>query len=66
MRSAAVLNIIRDGETIRKVPVDGEAMLGRGEGCLIRLDDRAISVNMLYLRPSATASKSKRRASMRR
>lgn len=43
MRAAAVLSIIRDGETIRKVPVEGEAMLGRAEGCLIRLDDRAIS-----------------------
>src|SRR5271170_5970143 len=43
MRAAAFLNITRDGETIRKVPIEGEAMLGRAEGCVIRLDDRAIS-----------------------
>src|ERR1700760_1574379 len=43
MGAAAVLTILRNGETVKTCPIEGDAMLGRGEGCLIRLDDRAIS-----------------------
>jgi pSer/pThr/pTyr-binding forkhead associated (FHA) protein/tetratricopeptide (TPR) repeat protein len=43
MSAAPILNISKDGETIKSVSIEGEAELGRSEGCLIRLDDRAIS-----------------------
>jgi pSer/pThr/pTyr-binding forkhead associated (FHA) protein len=43
MSAAPILTISRDGETIKSVPIEGEAMLGRSEGCVIRLEDRAIS-----------------------
>jgi pSer/pThr/pTyr-binding forkhead associated (FHA) protein len=43
MSAAPILNITKDGEQIRSVTIEGEAELGRSEGCLIRLDDRAIS-----------------------
>ena len=43
MIAAPILNITRDGETVKSVPIEGQADLGRSEGCLIRLDDRAIS-----------------------
>ena len=43
MGAAPVLTILRNGETVRSLQLDGEAMLGRSEGCVIRLDDRAIS-----------------------
>src|SRR4051794_38450313 len=41
--TAAILTITRNGETIKSLPIEGDAILGRGEGCVIRLDDRAIS-----------------------
>jgi pSer/pThr/pTyr-binding forkhead associated (FHA) protein len=42
---AAVLTILRNGETIRTVPLEGQGdvVLGRSDGCVIRLEDRAIS-----------------------
>ncbi|HLD98673.1 MAG TPA: FHA domain-containing protein [Bdellovibrionota bacterium] len=43
MGAAPILNILRNGEMIRSVPIEGEAILGRSEGCVIRLEDRAIS-----------------------
>lgn len=45
MAKAALLTILRNGETIRTCPLEGaaEVVLGRGEGCVIRLEDRAIS-----------------------
>ncbi|MCM2276607.1 MAG: FHA domain-containing protein [Oligoflexia bacterium] len=43
MGAAPVLDILRDGERIRSCPIEGEIVLGRSEGCVIRLDDRAIS-----------------------
>lgn len=43
MGAAAILNIHRGGEFVKSVPIDGEAVVGRGEGCVIRLDDRAVS-----------------------
>jgi pSer/pThr/pTyr-binding forkhead associated (FHA) protein/tetratricopeptide (TPR) repeat protein len=43
MSAAPILTISKDGETIKSVPIEGEAMLGRSEGCVIRLEDRAIS-----------------------
>ncbi len=41
--SNPILNISRDGDLVKSQSLDGEADLGRGEGCVIRLDDRAIS-----------------------
>ncbi len=38
-----LLTIMRDGVTVKTLPVEGDVLLGRGEGCAIRLDDRAIS-----------------------
>jgi pSer/pThr/pTyr-binding forkhead associated (FHA) protein/tetratricopeptide (TPR) repeat protein len=43
MAAAALLTIVKDGETIKAFSLEGEADIGRGEGCVIRLDDRAIS-----------------------
>jgi pSer/pThr/pTyr-binding forkhead associated (FHA) protein/tetratricopeptide (TPR) repeat protein len=43
MSAAAVLVITRNGETVKSIPLEGDVVLGRGEGCVIRLDDRAIS-----------------------
>lgn len=43
MAAEPLLSIHRDGEMIKEVPIQGEAMLGRAEGCVIRLEDRAIS-----------------------
>ncbi len=43
MSAAPVLNILKDGESVKTLPVEGDLLLGRGEGCVIRLDDRAIS-----------------------
>src|SRR5271167_3840903 len=51
MGAAAFLTISKDGEEIRKFPIDGEAMLGRAEGCVIRLEDRAISRQHAVFRP---------------
>lgn len=40
---APVLTILKDGKSIKSCPIEGEALLGRSEGCVIRLEDRAIS-----------------------
>lgn len=52
MSAAAVLHILKNGETIKSHKVDGEVSLGRGEGCVIRLDDRAISRNHATIKPT--------------
>ncbi len=39
----AILDISQNGQSIRQLPLEGEAVAGRAEGCVIRLDDRAIS-----------------------
>jgi pSer/pThr/pTyr-binding forkhead associated (FHA) protein/tetratricopeptide (TPR) repeat protein len=52
MGNAAVLTILRNGETVKSVTLDGpEVVLGRGAGCVIRLDDRAISRQHAIFRP---------------
>jgi pSer/pThr/pTyr-binding forkhead associated (FHA) protein/tetratricopeptide (TPR) repeat protein len=43
MSAAPILTILKDGETVRSVPIEGEALLGRDEACVIRLEDRMIS-----------------------
>src|SRR3954470_24948802 len=43
MSAVAILVITRNGEMIKSIPIEGDAVLGRAEGCVIRLDDRAIS-----------------------
>lgn len=43
MSAVKKLSISKDGEVIKSLAIDGEAVLGRGDGCVIRLDDRAIS-----------------------
>ncbi|MCM2323548.1 MAG: FHA domain-containing protein [Oligoflexia bacterium] len=43
MGAAPVLDILLDGETIKSCPIEGEVLLGRMPGCVIRLEDRAIS-----------------------
>jgi pSer/pThr/pTyr-binding forkhead associated (FHA) protein len=43
MGAAPILTIQKDGETIRAVPIEGDALVGRDEGCVIRLEDRMIS-----------------------
>ncbi|MGZ3708519.1 MAG: FHA domain-containing protein, partial [Bdellovibrionota bacterium] len=43
MSAAPILTILKNGETVKSHPLEGEAILGRAEDCVIRLDDRAIS-----------------------
>jgi len=52
MAQASVLNIFLNGESIRSLPVEGEMILGRGEGCVIKLPDRSISRQHAILRAS--------------
>jgi pSer/pThr/pTyr-binding forkhead associated (FHA) protein/tetratricopeptide (TPR) repeat protein len=49
--SIAVLTVLRDGQPVATQPVEGEVVLGRAEGCVIRLDDRAISRHHAVFRP---------------
>src|SRR4051812_45760213 len=51
MGAAAQLTILRDGEVVKKQPLDGEVDVGRAEGCVIRLEDRAISRQHALFRP---------------
>lgn len=41
--AAPVLTVLKNGETIKSCSLEGEAVLGRSEDCVIRLEDRAIS-----------------------
>lgn len=43
MSVAPLLTVLRDGEAIHTLPVESEALVGRGENCVLRLVDRAIS-----------------------
>lgn len=54
MGAAAILNIHRGSEFVRSVPIEGEAVLGRGEGCVIRLDDRAVSRHHAVFKTSSS------------
>src|SRR5262245_30747416 len=51
MGAAAVLTILKDGEVVKKQSLEGEAVVGRSEGCVIRLEDRAISRQHALFRP---------------
>src|SRR5271156_6224809 len=48
---AAILTISKDGEEVKRISIDSEAVLGRAEGCVIRLEDRAISRQHAVFRP---------------
>ncbi|MEK6705838.1 MAG: FHA domain-containing protein, partial [Bdellovibrionota bacterium] len=43
MGAAPVLKVLRDGQMIKSCQIEGEAMLGRSENCVIRIDDRVVS-----------------------
>jgi len=43
MSAAPLLEVFRNGESIKSVSIDNEVSVGRAEGCVIRLDDRAVS-----------------------
>lgn len=43
MSAAPILTITKNGETVKSFSLEGDSVLGRGEGCVIRLEDRAIS-----------------------
>ena len=43
MSAAPLLTILKDGEMVKSMPLEQDAILGRGEDCVIRLEDRAIS-----------------------
>ncbi len=51
MGAAPVLRILKNGEEVKACPITGEAVLGRAESCVIRLDDRAISRQHAVIRP---------------
>ncbi|MBC7691380.1 MAG: FHA domain-containing protein [Methylotenera sp.] len=53
MSALPILTITRNGETIRTQPLEGEASVGREEGCVIRLDDRAISRQHALIKPTS-------------
>lgn len=52
MGAAPILTILKNGETVRTFPVEREAVVGRGEGCVVRLEDRAISRQHAVIRPA--------------
>lgn len=54
MGAAAILNIHRGSELIRSIPIEGEAVVGRGEGCVVRLDDRAVSRHHAVFKASSS------------
>lgn len=43
MSALPILTILKDGETIKSQPIENEIMVGRGESCVVRLEDRAVS-----------------------
>lgn len=51
MGAAPILTIMKDGEAVKSLPLEGESVLGRAEGCVIRLEDRAISRQHAVFRP---------------
>jgi pSer/pThr/pTyr-binding forkhead associated (FHA) protein/tetratricopeptide (TPR) repeat protein len=51
MMAAPVVTIQKNGQTLRSLTLEsGDAVLGRGEGCVIRLEDRAVSRQHAVLR----------------
>lgn len=50
MSALPILTILRDGEKLSEHQIERDASIGRDEGCVIRLDDRAISRNHALLR----------------
>jgi pSer/pThr/pTyr-binding forkhead associated (FHA) protein/tetratricopeptide (TPR) repeat protein len=51
MMAAPVVTIQKNGQTVKSLTLDsGDAILGRGEGCVIRLEDRAVSRQHAVLR----------------
>lgn len=53
MGAAPILTISKNGETIKSLSLDKESDVGRSEGCVIRLEDRAISRHHAVFRPVA-------------
>lgn len=51
MGAAPVLNIFKDGELVQEFELAQDALLGRGDQCDIRLEDRSVSRQHLLLRP---------------
>jgi pSer/pThr/pTyr-binding forkhead associated (FHA) protein/tetratricopeptide (TPR) repeat protein len=43
MSASPVLTVLKEGETIKSCPVDGDVLLGRSEDCTIWLNDRKVS-----------------------
>lgn len=43
MSGSPILTVTKEGATLRTMPLTGEVLLGRGDDCVLRLDDRAIS-----------------------
>ncbi|MEK6579318.1 MAG: FHA domain-containing protein, partial [Bdellovibrionota bacterium] len=53
MSAAPILTVLRNGEMLKAFSIEDEALLGRGEGCVIRLEDRAISRQHAVFRRTA-------------
>jgi len=51
MSALPILTILKNGETIRSQDLESEVVIGRGDGCVIRLDDRAVSRSHARLKP---------------
>lgn len=43
MSALPILNVLKDGETIKSQPIEDEILVGRGDSCIVKLDDRAVS-----------------------
>ena len=50
MSALPIFTILKNGETIRTQSLEGDGVIGREEGCVIRLEDRAISRQHAILR----------------
>lgn len=53
MGAAKKLSFFKEGELIKEQSIESEVLVGRGEDCVIRLDDRAISRRHLMIRPTS-------------
>src|SRR3990167_2698146 len=62
MGAAPKLTILRDGEAMGEEPIEGEVVVGRDQGCVIRLDHRSVSRHHAVSRAAGGAVKVERKS----
>ena len=62
MSALPVLIVTKEGETLKSLPIEGDISVGRGEGNVIRLEDRAVSRQHALVRKTPKASRSRSKA----